>query len=69
MNNKENGVGSETVIQAPMAAQIVPAKAAGNQASSTSRVLWIGAYVVLMVLIGLRLPWSVDTSLPGYLRR
>jgi hypothetical protein len=56
MNNKENGVGSETVIQVPMAAKIVPEKVAGKQASSTSRVLWIGAYVVLMVLIGLRLP-------------
>lgn len=56
MNNKENGLGSETVIQVPMAAQIVPEKDAANQASSTSRVLWIGAYVVLMALIALRLP-------------
>lgn len=54
MNNKENG--SETVIQVPIAPKTGPETSPGKQASATSRVLWIGAYVVLMVLIGLRLP-------------
>jgi len=56
MNNKENGVGSETVIHVPIAPKTGSEASAVNQASSTSRVLWIGAYAVLMVLIGLRLP-------------
>lgn len=56
MNNEENAARSETVIPVPQAPKTGSEPYAGSQVSSTSRVLWIGAYVVLKVLIGLRLP-------------
>jgi hypothetical protein len=55
MASKDNGVESETVIHVPVP-PAMPVTPTDREAASTSRVLWISAYLVLMVLVALRLP-------------
>ncbi|UVJ40129.1 hypothetical protein [Arthrobacter sp. CJ23] len=55
MNNPDNAKESETVLRMPEAPPI-EAEIPSYESASTSRALWITAYVVVMVLVALRLP-------------
>src|SRR4029453_3826383 len=54
--NTENSANSETVIKMPTAAKVMDEAVSSNKDSSSSRILWIAAYVLLLVLVILRLP-------------
>lgn len=70
MEYKDNRVDIETVIQVP-APQAMPVTPTDREPASTSRVLWVSAYIVLMVLVALRLPLvnrSLTAQVPSDVR-